>query len=312
MKLSELVAYKTALDEVKISPIQLQADLDLGKITHLVDKQPTDNTQHVDNLKNLASVIHNQFELYSCELENIRRSVVKQIEEQEKFWFQESYRLYEEEMRNEHHDYILNRRPQVTQQVMLRSRLRMYADWKYPGMIIRPGLETLATEMVSNDPLYIIDTSPHLLGKVPLINNFTPEYQARLRSIVIREDLDQEILDKVPNAQFGLCLAFNFFDFRPLEYIKKYLTEIYEKLRPGGVLIMTFNDCDRMPGVVLAETHYACYTPARLITSLVETIGFDRPFSWHDNGPATFLEIRKPGELTSLRGGQTLARIVRK
>lgn len=312
MKLSELVAYKTALDEVKISPIQLQADLDLGKITHLVDKQPVDNKQHADSLKNIASLVHNNFESYACEIDKIRHEVIKQIEQQEKFWFQESYRLYEEEMRNEHHDYILNRRPQVTPQTMLRSRLRMYADWRYPGMIIRPGLETFVGEMVSNDPLYIIDTSPHLLGKVPLINNFTPEYQARLRSIVIKEELDYEILDKVPNNQFGLCLAFNFFDFRPLEYIRKYLTEIYNKLRPGGVLIMTFNDCDRMPGVVLVESHYACYTPGRLITGLVESIGFDRVHTWHDNGPSTFLEIRKPGELTSLRGGQTLAKIIRK
>lgn len=312
MKLSELVAYKTALDEVKISSIQLQADLDLGKITHLVDKQPVDNKQHSDSLKNIASLVHNNFESYACEIDKIRQEVIKQIEEQEKFWFQESYRLYEEEMRNEHHDYILNRRPQVTPQTMLRSRLRMYADWRYPGMIIRPGLETFVGEMVSNDPLYIIDTSPHLLGKVPLINNFTPEYQARLRSIVIKEELDYEILDKVPNNQFGLCLAFNFFDFRPLEYIRKYLTEIYNKIRPGGVLIMTFNDCDRMPGVVLVESHYACYTPGRLINGLVESIGFDRVHSWHDNGPSTFLEIRKPGELTSLRGGQTLAKIIRK
>lgn len=312
MKLSELVAYKTALDEVKVSPIQLQADLDLGKITHLVDKQPTDNKQHSNKLKDIAAIVHNNFESYSCEIEKIRQEVIKQIEEQEKFWFQESYRLYEEEMRNEHHDYILNRRPQITPQTMLRSRLRMYADWRYPGMIIRPGLETFVGEMVSNDPLYIIDTSPHLLGKVPLINQFTPEYQARLRSIVIKEELDYEILDKVPNNQFGLCLAFNFFDFRPLEYIRKYLTEIYNKLRPGGVLIMTFNDCDRMPGVVLVESHYACYTPGRLITGLVESIGFDRVHSWHDNGPSTFLEIRKPGDLTSLRGGQTLARVIKK
>ena len=93
MKLSELVAYKTALDEVKIGPIQLQADLDLGKITHLVDKQPTDNKHHSDNLKQLASLVHNNFESYACEIEKIRKEVIKEIEEKEKFWFQESYRL---------------------------------------------------------------------------------------------------------------------------------------------------------------------------------------------------------------------------
>jgi hypothetical protein len=49
-----------------------------------------------------------------------------------------------------------------------------------------------------------------------------------------------------------------------------------------------------------------------LITDLVGHIGFDRLYTWHNDGPSTFLEIRKPGELSSLRGGQTLAKIIHK
>jgi SAM-dependent methyltransferase len=257
-------------------------------------------------------IINQEFEKLSNTVNQLRLQVQQQIEIQEKYWLQESYRLFEDEMRSEHHDYILNRRPQITPETILRSRLRMYSDWKYPGMIIRPGLETLASEMVGFDPLYLIDTSPDLLGKVPLINNFTPEYRSRLRNIVIQETLDFEILEKIPDNQFGLCLVYNFFNFRPLEYVRKYLNEIYQKLRPGGVLIMTYNDCSRVPGVQLAEMHFACYTPRTLITDLVEHIGFDRLHTWHNDGASTFLEIRKPGELTSLRGGQTLAKIMYK
>jgi hypothetical protein len=312
MKLSELVAYKSALDQLSVESTRVITDLAIKKIVHLVDSQPEQMGTFQQQLCQYNNNINYEFGQIANTVDQLRLHVQQQIEIHEKYWLQESYRLFEEEMRNEHHDYILNRRPQVTPETILRSRLRMYSDWKYPGMIIRPGLETLAGEMVGFDPLYLIDTSTHLLGKVPLINNFTPEYQTRLRNIVVQETLDSEILEKVPDNQFGLCLVYNFFNFRPLEYVRQYLNEIYQKLRPGGVLIMTYNDCSRVPGARLAESHFACYTPGRLITDLAEHIGFDRLYTWHVDGPSTFLEIRKPGELTSLRGGQTLAKIVHK
>jgi hypothetical protein len=312
MKLSELVAYKSALDQLSVESTRVITDLAIKEIIHLVDSQPEQMGTFQQQLCQHNNNINHEFGQIANTVDQLRLHVQHQIEIHEKYWLQESYRLFEEEMRNEHHDYILNRRPQVNPETILRSRLQMYSNWKYPGMIIRPGLETLPSEMVSYDPLYLVDTSTHLLGKVPYINNFTHEYQTRLRNIVVQETLDNEILQKVPDNQFGLCLAYNFFNFRPLEYVRKYLTEIYEKLRPGGVLIITYNDCSRVPGARLAESHFACYTPGRLITDLCEHIGFDRLYTWHNDGPSTFLEIRKPGELTSLRGGQTLAKIINK
>jgi hypothetical protein len=106
--------------------------------------------------------------------------------------------------------------------------------------------------------------------------------------------------------------VYNFFEFKPFEIIRKYLTEIYQKLKPGGTLIMTFNDCDRDKAVKLAEQHYACYTPGAMIQPFAATVGYNQIFSWNNNGPTTWLELRKPGALTSLRGGQTLAKIIKK
>lgn len=312
MKLSDLVDYKIQLDKLSTRSAQREVELDLGKITHLVGTQAIQLSNFKQQLDTQYNKINQHIDQFELELNKLKHCVKLQIEIEEKYWLQESYRLFEDEMRSEHHDYILNRRLGINPETMLRSRLRMYSDWKYPGMIIRPGLETLASEMVGFDPLYLIDTSPDLLGKVPLINNFSDEYQSRLRNIVIRETLDSEILEKIPDNQVGLCLVYNFFNFRPLEYVRKYLTEIYQKLKPGGVLIMTYNDCSRVSGVKLVEAHFACYTPGRLITDLAEHIGFDRLHTWHNDGASTFLEIRKPGKLSSLRGGQTLAKIVHK
>jgi len=75
---------------------------------------------------------------------------------------------------------------------------------------------------------------------------------------------------------------------------------------------MTFNDCDNEKAVDLVERHFSCYTPGYLIKDLATNIGYSEVFSYNGDQPSTWIELRKPGELSSLRGGQTLARIVNK
>jgi SAM-dependent methyltransferase len=147
---------------------------------------------------------------------------------------------------------------------------------------------------------------------IPAINKFPIEYQRRLRHYYARESLDGNILESIPENQFGVCLAFNFFEFKPFEILKKYLQEIYHKLKPGGVLIMSYNDCDRAHCVALVEAHFTCYTPGSMVKNFAESIGFEQLYHWNDRGNLTWLELRKPGTLSTLRGGQTLAKVVSK
>ena len=177
-------------------------------------------------------------------------------------------------------------------------------------MIIRPGLESFVDDLVAYDPLYLVDLSYEFLQ--PAMQKFNQQYQNRLRPYVVKEDLDNEILKQLPTAQFGMCLVYNYFNFRPFEIIKKYLEEVYKKLKPGGIFVFTFNDCDRSSAVELVERHFASYTPGHLVRELISTVGYEIVYSWNDDGPITWIEIRKPGQLDSLRGGQTLAKILPK
>jgi hypothetical protein len=312
MKLSDLVAYKTALDKLSTRSAQREVELGLGKITHLVGTQSIQLSNFKQQLDTQYTVINQHIDQFETQLNELKQSVKLQIELEEKYWFQESYRLYDQEMRNDSIDHVLNRRPVLDNETenLLRVRIQNYVNWQHPGMIIQPGLEIFVEDMVGYDPLYLVAQHHDLL--VPAINRFPEEYQRRLRLYNVKEDIDQEILEKIPNNQIGLCLVYNFFEFKPFEIIRKYLTEIYQKLKPGGTLIMTFNDCDRDKAVKLAEQHYACYTPGAMVQNFVATVGYDQIFSWNNNGPTTWLELRKPGTLTSLRGGQTLAKIVHK
>ena len=75
---------------------------------------------------------------------------------------------------------------------------------------------------------------------------------------------------------------------------------------------MTFNDCERLAGLTLVEMNYACYNRATLIKNLAIRLNYTIEFFYHDNGPMSWIELRKPGELDSMRGGQTLAKIMPK
>jgi hypothetical protein len=75
-------------------------------------------------------------------------------------------------------------------------------------------------------------------------------------------------------------------------------------------LAFTFNDCDRWGGVEMAERHYACYTPGRLLLAAAELTGYESLHRYDIDAGITWLELRRPGVLHNLRGGQALARIL--
>jgi hypothetical protein len=78
------------------------------------------------------------------------------------------------------------------------------------------------------------------------------------------------------------------------------------------VIALTYNDCSRPGGARLAENNYASYIPGAMLRSFAESLGYVITYSIDLNQAVTWMELEKPGELTSLRGGQALAKIVAK
>lgn len=311
MKLSELVHFRALLDQHSVDEISRSANAELDKIHYTVSSRTSQVGPYQEMLDKQQEIIKQGFVDYELQLTKIKEELNQLIDQAEPAWFQESYRLYEQEINHETPEYVLNRRLPTTPEtsVTLRSRLMNYTNWQLPGVIIRPGLETFVDDMVSYDPLYLIDNDYALLK--PAVEKFPEAYQRRLRQYIINEQ-DEAILHKIPKNQFGMCLIYNYLNFKPLEVIRRYLTEVYDILRPGGVCILTFNDCDRAIAIELVEEHFACYTPGYLIYDLARSLGYEIVFTWNDGEASTWLELRKPGELQSLRGGQTLAKIIPK
>lgn len=186
------------------------------------------------------------------------------------------------------------------------ERCKLYSNWEHPGMHIRPGYGTWSRNLVDLDPLYLVDTHRDLLE--PSKSIFNDHYQSRLRFKVI-SDIDKPIFEQFPKNQFGLIVATEFFNQKSLGTIKRYLSEIFSLLKEGGAFIFTFNDCDFPEGARNSENSYDCYTPGKEVKEIAKNIGFDIIDRINSNGTLAWLELRRPGTLNSLRGGQTLARI---
>lgn len=323
--LSDLVNYYNQLCRLTSTEVRQSTDIKLQEIMF---------TAQYSQLENLRSGILNSFDQFENEFDLIKRQVFDQIRKEEQPYLQNSYTKYEDSRNNRyawykppypsdsievqqsnlqmHVEKILNNRLVLDDQTQdfIMNRVTRYSGWQSTTMILRPGVEPWMHKMVGSDPLYLVDENYDLL--TPIMSQFNEVYQRRLRPYVIREDQEQDILWQLPDNQFSLILAWNYFNHIPFEVLRRYLTEIYKKMRPGGILLMTYNDCDRWEGVKAVEAGVGLYTPGVLIQGFAESLGFEQHFIYHQNGPWTWIEFRKPGEWRSLRGGPTLAKILPK
>jgi len=313
MKLSNLLKYKQYINSASVRPAADYTFNHLGDIVNSIQINQLQFGEHSQKLQDKFNEIDLKFQEFQGELDRLNSEIDDIVASQQPAYFSKSYQIYEEMITCETTEYILDRGlKDVTDDIynFISSRIELYDEWRYPAAIIRPGRESFVEKLVGCDPLYLLDQSHDLLS--PSLERFGEKYQTRLRPYVFKETREEKILKDLPDDQFGFFLAYNFFNFRPLELIEQYFSEIYQKLKPGGVLALTYNNCDLPEGTGLTEVHFMCYTPGKMLEQLAKTIGFEIHFRYDTHVPNTWLELKKPGELTSLRGGQSLATIKNK
>ena len=309
MKLSDRVALLNLLDTIDVSADRVDAirvlAATLQSITQYSLQIGTYSQQLQDNFLSIRSGI----DQFTETVNRLRDQIQQDIAQHEPEYLQNSIRIYQSEMIHESVEYILNRRLQLSDddQAYLQSRLKALGDWRYPAVCFRPGLEEFVKIMVPLDPLYLVDQDYSLL--TPAVQNFDSLYQRRLRQYTVNDYRSLPLLEKLPDHQFAVVFAYNFFNYKPLHVIERYLKEIFDKLRPGGVLIMGYNNCDRAHGVGLAERNFMTYTPLRLLQPIINSAGYVTISNRHC-GDSDILELAKPGELSTIRGGQCLAKII--
>jgi len=315
MKLSELVAYKTALDQYDF--IRTSRGL-IKKINE--SQTDINNAQGVDGkIRFGEGVYKEQLASDLSELENrlddlqnnysyYREQVNELILDQEQEYITRCEKQFVSRVLGEGLEGIEGRRLILDheQKKQFITRLNLYADWRWPGLLIRPEDQDIVEAMCAFDPLYLADIYQSLLD--PYIKKFNPVYQNRLRPYQISKFIPRKkTLDILPQQQFGFVAAYNLFDHYPLYMIKQMLTEIEQLLKPGGVFLFTFNNCDLARNIATFEKGQRSYAPWRLLQPIIQDLGFK--IIQTQTQEHNWCEIRKPGTLKSIRGGQAVAKV---
>lgn len=186
---------------------------------------------------------------------------------------------------------------------LLLNRVRLYSTWEYPALEIgcRDGHWT--KYLVSSDPLYISDDFNEFLETTS--KQFTKEYQARLRKYNI---VDYKI-NGLPTNQFGFIFSFNYFNYLSLDTIKQFLIQAKEWLRPGGIMLFTYNNADIDTCAGLAENYFMTYVPKTMLVPMIESLGFDIIKTLDLPSSTCWVEIKKPGVLQTVKAHQALGEI---
>jgi len=198
------------------------------------------------------------------------------------------------------------------------TQIGSYCDWHYPGLILYPRDKKWISSATANDPLYIVYNSQVLgcdyTSLLKLMDDFSDSYKSRLRVYSI-ETTD---FSKLPQNQFGFVLLWDWLTYLSFDRFEEYFQQIYKLLKPGGNCMFSYNNCNLPGSAKRAELNSASYATANMVKQAVERIGF-KVIKSHDlaTGDAFFthiswMEIQKPGTLTTVKAHQALAQIVEK
>lgn len=313
MQLRNIIKYK-----------QLIASLDDIGLRKNINKQLTDvltdlNTHEfdADNLKeriegNHLEVLKN-LEDMSDNLNRFREKLQQVVDDLEKPYYEKSKDIYKmnlaqstEQKMDRHifNDLLANE----SSTKFLYDRIGYYVDVRYPGLQLGPGYGEITNQLVSLNPVYLMDDSEAMFKAIKGWRE--PAYQRRLRYYIV-DDNHNDPLNELPQNQLGLIVAVNWFNFRTVKVIKKYLESMMKALRPGGVVVFTYNNCNYPKGVDKVDERYYCYTTDTQIKQMCIQLGydiiksFDKGYDELDMG-ISWLEIKKPGTRNTIRLKETM------
>ena len=179
-----------------------------------------------------------------------------------------------------------------------------YIDWRYPGLEIGPGDGKWTNNLVGCDPLYLVDIHQMFLDSTKKM--FNKQYQHRLRTYLT----DETDLSMIPRSQIGFAFSWDLFHYLPLEVISTYLNEIFAVLRPGGTFMFSYCDGERPTPMHRVEDQFMRYTPKAMVVNIAKKAGFIGIETFDEEFMISWMEIHKPGILTSNRAAQTRGELI--
>jgi hypothetical protein len=195
---------------------------------------------------------------------------------------------------------------------IIKSRIFINADHRYPVLQFgcNTSSERLTRDLVANDPMYLADFSPERIDFVT--SQFNPAFNQRVRKYII----ENSSLATLPQGQIGFILSWMVFNYADLSVIKNYLQKMMMLLKPGGIHIFSYNNCEFLESYKLANKGWMSYVTKTDVLALCTELGYeivntyDVPHARYDYERISWVEVKKPGVLKSARLKQVVGSIV--
>jgi len=187
------------------------------------------------------------------------------------------------------------------------NRIYHYTNAIYPGLVIAPTSFEYINLMVASDPLYLLGTISKLQS---VIEKFPEQYQNRLR---LYSDVES-----LPKNQFSLIFVTYLFRCLPYVQVIEYLRTMLKLLRPGGCIMFTYYNCDIHRVAQLFEKGYVPYSSQTRLYRDCQQLGYEilefnnESVDLAAEKYVSWVQLQKPGELTSVKRAQALGNILRK
>lgn len=304
MNLHQLVLLKNSLlDSYTEHGIKNEIDKNIIKLNYVI---PYSNEHYSEKIKKIAS---SHAEIFSAALENKNQvlslidEINQEIEVLTKKFFQDNYQTecFFNDVEALRRDKILIMADRSAD--VLLSRIHLYSSWKYPALEIGCRDGEWTKHLVTFDPLYIADDHAEFISSA--VSQFTPEYQNRIRRYFIKDF----IISGLPENQFSFIFSFNYFNYLSLDTIKQFLLQAMNWLRPGGVILFTYNNADLSASAGMCESYFMTYVPKSMLMPLAESLGYIIEKDYDFLPSTSWIELKKPGTLKTVKAHQSLGEI---
>jgi len=191
------------------------------------------------------------------------------------------------------------------------AAIHQHNDWHYPGVQLTTRDPILTENMVSLDPLYLCDFDQSFIDQTS--SKFNDQYNMRLRKYLIQN----HTLDFLPQGQIGFMIAWLMFNYTGNDYVVTYLKNILNCLRSGGVFMFSYNNCDILESCQDYEANKSNYQSKKNLIKLCQEIGYEiiESVDLPNNDElkyVSWMKVKKPGQLTTIKRHQVLGQLLEK
>jgi phospholipid N-methyltransferase len=309
MRLSDLVRLRNNLSAFSAVQAKLELDVLEGQISQQL-RLPL-HLNYSDSVQDLINHLQDSNQQIA-EVENKIPKLITQIEQEinettrnflaRGYMINGYYGSNSTDVTTERNDRLLPISDDTRSEIIV--RLRGYTDWHYPCLEIGPGDGIWTEHLVAGDPLYIVDVHQEFLDST--LSKFNDTYRNRVRTYLANDGN----MNMLPNNQFGFIFSWNVFNYFPLTETKNMLVQAFELLRPGGTMMFSYNNCEVPQCVEYVEQGFRSWMPKSLLVETCESLGYEIVATRAIEETVHWIEIRKPGELKTVKAHQVLGKIV--